>query len=646
MSTYALVIPISAPVRFAEADLKARLYEADGAPASDWVTAGFTEIGGASAEWQWLYDGFPAGFRGRVEFWTDAATPEFVAFAAINPQESENADVRMSTRPDAQEIARVGHGGAVWFVSPDGDDAHSGRSPGEAFLSPRTAGAVAARGDVIRMAGGTYALGDAKFALPAGTIWRGAGLDRTVWTSTHHVFGSVSPAVVPGDDCVLEDLTAWTSRPDGRVQAPIGCWTPASVGDPPCRGVVLRRCRLRGDADALYVRNGGEHPGLDSISFRLEACHLTTNWDALMIEYAGAAVVDLLDCRIEVVGPSAEEGQSMARCVSLFANGPGTRVRLINCRLFADTRADNDSLARAIHVYGGRLSAHGCEIIALAGAKNAEAVRAAGYAADPVYADAHIDLVDCVLRARSASGQSYDVRTVSVSGASARVRLRGVLCDRTTYKTQPGDEASIEDILPDVAAAVLRDPGHRLATDEEGRVTATGEIEVDPAAIADAVWSEALADHAGAGSAGKTLATRAAPEDVRIRVLPGQLQVRAGQYTLAGGALAPLDLPAGYASTLRLRLVDADGEPVDLTGLALVFRARTRAGQDLFVLTIDDGIAVTGAEDGEFELTFSAERTATPGRHEYEFGETEAPSLFGKSDLVLRPTFGLEPPPS
>ena len=137
----------------------------------------------------------------------------------------------------------------------------------------------------------------------------------------------------------------------------------------------------------------------------------------------------------------------------------------------------------------------------------------------------------------------------------------------------------------------------------------------------------------------RTLQDLATPADVRTTVIPGTLQVRAGTFTLQGASQQTLDLPAGYASTLPLRLVDADENPVDLSETDLVLRAVKADGEDLFVLAEGDGITKT--EDGQFTIAISAEQ-AEAGRHKYELGDAGAKTLYAKGDLVFRVTFGLE----
>jgi len=138
----------------------------------------------------------------------------------------------------------------------------------------------------------------------------------------------------------------------------------------------------------------------------------------------------------------------------------------------------------------------------------------------------------------------------------------------------------------------------------------------------------------------RTLEDLAMPADVRTTVIPGTLQVRAGTFTLQGASQQTLDLPAGYASTLALRLVDADEEPVDLSEADLVLRAVKADGEDLFVLAEGDGIQITDDEDGQFTIAVQSEQ-AEAGRHKYELGDSGGETLYAKGDLVFRATFGL-----
>jgi hypothetical protein len=71
--------------------LTAQLVDTGGANVGSAVSTGFTEIG--AGNYLWHYAAFPDGHRGGVIFKSGATVK---AFAAINPQEAENTDIKTS----------------------------------------------------------------------------------------------------------------------------------------------------------------------------------------------------------------------------------------------------------------------------------------------------------------------------------------------------------------------------------------------------------------------------------------------------------------------------------------------------------------------------------------------------------------------
>jgi hypothetical protein len=71
--------------------LTAQLVDTGGANVGSSVSTGFTEIG--AGNYLWHYAAFPDGHRGGVVFKSGATVK---AFAAINPQEAENTDIKTS----------------------------------------------------------------------------------------------------------------------------------------------------------------------------------------------------------------------------------------------------------------------------------------------------------------------------------------------------------------------------------------------------------------------------------------------------------------------------------------------------------------------------------------------------------------------
>jgi ubiquinone biosynthesis protein UbiJ len=97
---YTLTIPIALGTSKTGLTLKAQLVDTAGEDVGSAVTTGFVEVGGG----QYLWTGsIPDGHRGGVKF-LDNVTSEFYAATAINPEEAENTDTKVSTRATAQGV--------------------------------------------------------------------------------------------------------------------------------------------------------------------------------------------------------------------------------------------------------------------------------------------------------------------------------------------------------------------------------------------------------------------------------------------------------------------------------------------------------------------------------------------------------------
>jgi hypothetical protein len=75
--------------------LKAQLVNTSGANVGSEITTTFTEIG--FGQYLGHLTGIPDGHRGGVIFYTGSLPSGFKAFAAINPEEAENSDVKTSS---------------------------------------------------------------------------------------------------------------------------------------------------------------------------------------------------------------------------------------------------------------------------------------------------------------------------------------------------------------------------------------------------------------------------------------------------------------------------------------------------------------------------------------------------------------------
>lgn len=75
--------------------LAAQLVDTTGASVGGEVLTGFTEIG--NGNYLWHYIAFPDGHRGGVKFYESGVPGTILAFVAINPEEAENLDIKISS---------------------------------------------------------------------------------------------------------------------------------------------------------------------------------------------------------------------------------------------------------------------------------------------------------------------------------------------------------------------------------------------------------------------------------------------------------------------------------------------------------------------------------------------------------------------
>ena len=74
--------------------LVAQLVTSAGVDTGNPITTGFSEIG--AGNYLWTYSRFSDEFRGGVKFYESGASTTILAFTRINPQESENPDIKTS----------------------------------------------------------------------------------------------------------------------------------------------------------------------------------------------------------------------------------------------------------------------------------------------------------------------------------------------------------------------------------------------------------------------------------------------------------------------------------------------------------------------------------------------------------------------
>lgn len=86
-------------------DLRAQLYDTAGANVGSAISTGFVDLG--SNWYHWHYASFPDGHRGGVKFYRASAPTVILAVTAINPEEGENLDTKLSLLATATALAVV-----------------------------------------------------------------------------------------------------------------------------------------------------------------------------------------------------------------------------------------------------------------------------------------------------------------------------------------------------------------------------------------------------------------------------------------------------------------------------------------------------------------------------------------------------------
>lgn len=81
-------------------DLRAQLVDTAGSNVGSAVSTGFVEIG-TSGNYLWHYASIPDSHRGGVKFYSLADSSTILAFTAINPEEAENTNTKISTLVDS-----------------------------------------------------------------------------------------------------------------------------------------------------------------------------------------------------------------------------------------------------------------------------------------------------------------------------------------------------------------------------------------------------------------------------------------------------------------------------------------------------------------------------------------------------------------
>lgn len=160
---------------------------------------------------------------------------------------------------------------------------------------------------------------------------------------------------------------------------------------------------------------------------------------------------------------------------------------------------------------------------------------------------------------------------------------------------------------------------------------------------ADAVWDEALAGHATAGSAGAALSAAGGAANPLLEEVPGDYPNGTGGYAL--GRLMAISNAALYSPAARnnrfvlaaavqdalrpvqqITWLDGEGVALDLTDATITGAMRNRAGG--VVRAIAGDLDITQATDGIFTWTYDAADVADAGEFDVQFTATwDAPAL-------------------
>lgn len=362
-----------------------------------------------------------------------------------------------------QEIARADRPfKTVWFVRTDGSDANDGLSPFAAKLSPKTTIEAAAAGDLVVLGAGTFALGAAVVNVPAGVSVVGAGRDATVLTSTADLPGT-GCIVRPGTEALISDLTIWGTLTNGISQACLGYFIRSGLNQPAFTNAEARRLRLIADSDGIYLNNALSATHVSSL--RCYDVIVETKYDCVFHSW-GAGVLDLYDCHLRSVGPSAS-GDGITAGIAARAGLPSASTPV--------TRMYRGSIS----VEGGTVQNSGVESNMAGGRIELYdvSVRSAGTGAKDV-----LQQLGAVVAGRVAYDPAKVTGTVTiVPAANLSADERGAAADKYLYRSLVGGADGVQGDR--IVLEALRPGRNKVLFDvpAPGQFTVFKENDTDPA---------------------------------------------------------------------------------------------------------------------------------------------------------------------
>jgi hypothetical protein len=431
----------------------------------------------------------------------------------INPDGAGNVSLSAAAlQTIAQELCGIS--GTVWFVSTAGSDSNTGKSWGQAFLTPTHAASVAVAGDLIIVGPGTFALGATAINLPDHVSIYGAGKYVTFITST---IASDTGIVAPGSDSVVQDLNITGIASSGAFQAPIG----KANGNTPTYALI-RRCSLNADTDGIYFNNTVGGGTIDVVD-----CDISTKYDTLNASPTfGTITVNFYNVRSSAVGPSGGSSGLITRGIVASAN---SIVNVYGGYSYASNSGAGQTILCAAASEGGGLNCYGVRF-------NTVQSGSATTSADVVNGGGTVTLSDCLGSGTGGAVQTSGTiklqnTSISAAGQIASGAIAGPQAFNNTGQTTnlPVDVQTIKGQTITATAGFSYDAQTTAQTnignissgttviranDFGGNHVALASSILTGAQIATAVWQDATSgDFTTAASAGKMLMTTL-PADV------------------------------------------------------------------------------------------------------------------------------------